>query len=111
MKIMLEITLDELIDCFANKFNTALLAHCISEGHNESVKAWCLCCERGSLDLVKAVQEVKNGQDSLLRSFVEQYFNDCIPVCYKSKKDLEQLMITSDVINIYFTKEDLVKIP
>lgn len=110
MKITLEITLDELIDCFTDSLNTELLAECISEGHHDSVRAWCLHCEVGSLDLAKAVQEVKQGQDSLLRSFVEQHFYDCIPVSSENTKDLEQLVITSDVINVCFTKEDLAKI-
>lgn len=109
MKITLEVSLDELINCFTDSLNTELLAECMSEGHKDSVKAWCLHCEVGSLDLTEAVQELKQGQDSLLRSFVEQHFYNCIPLSDYLKTGLEQLVITSDVINVCFSKEDLSK--
>lgn len=113
MKVVLELALKEMIEFFTSNISEGprILAECIECCDQESVKRWCVTCEVGSLDLVDALQQLKQGDDLPLREFVKSNFYDCIPNAHRflDKELNPELVIDCSSNKIRFDRDDLVK--
>lgn len=114
MKMVLEVTLEEMINFFANNISEGIgiLAESIECCDEQSVKRWCVHCEVGSLDLIDALKQLKQGDNLPLREFISSNFYDCIPYGdkFRDKEINLDLVVDCGSLKIHFSAEEIAKI-